>query len=175
MLSAAAMTAQSVAVRDAVFLSSRDWTAILAMLLATLISLLLLVLFDTRLAHLLARATPTPAAVVAAAALFLCEWLLGPQARSMTAVIRCSLHGLQRVEITEKETPDRLMVDRRIATPGLDESSTATSISRATTFWSGSVVATGRPTLPHSGHCSNRRHRPRSSLSVAHDDHRVEA
>ena len=102
MLGAAAMTAQSVAVRDAVFLSSRDWTAIPAMLFAISISALLLALFDRRLAHLMARATPTPATLVAAAALFLCEWLLGAQARSMTAVIRCSLYGLRRVEIAEK-------------------------------------------------------------------------
>jgi len=117
MLCAAAMTAPSVAVRDAVLLSARDWTAIPAMLLAISMSILLLALLDTRLAHLMARATPTPAALVAAAALFLCEWLLGAQARSITTVIRSSLYGLQRVERTETEPPARRMSDRCIATP----------------------------------------------------------
>ena len=100
MLYAAAITAQSVAMRDAMFLSSRDWTAIPAMLPAISTSILLLVLLNTRRAHLMARATPAPADLVAAAALCLCEWLFGAQARSMSAVIRCSL-GARPTAITE--------------------------------------------------------------------------
>jgi hypothetical protein len=109
------MMAESVAVHDAVFLGLHDWTAIPAMFLSIAVSILLLVLLDTRLAHRIARVTPPPAAWVAAAALFLSEWLLGAMAGSMLVALRCSLAGLrQRAGIAGTDCPDRHMPDRQI-------------------------------------------------------------
>jgi hypothetical protein len=97
MLCAAAMMVQRVALHDG-FLGLGDRTAIPAMLLAIANSIFLLLLVDTRLAHRLIRVTPTPAATLAAAALFFSEWLLGAPAGSMKAAIRCSFVGVpQRV------------------------------------------------------------------------------
>ena len=90
MLSAAAVTAQFVsgkAARDALFLSSLDFTALPAMLVATSVCSLLLVAANARGTRRIPLASLVPACFVASGVLFLCEWLLRSRAPSITAVV----------------------------------------------------------------------------------------
>jgi ATP:ADP antiporter, AAA family len=89
MLGAAAVTAQFVsgkAVRDALFLTSLDLTALPTMLLATSAWSILLVVANARAARRLAPATLVPASFAASGVLFLLEWMLRSRAPLGTAV-----------------------------------------------------------------------------------------
>jgi hypothetical protein len=93
------MTAQPFAAYNALPLNGHEWKVIPMMFLAIPTSILLLILLNTRLTHRMARATPTPGSLAAAAALFLCEWLLGVQVRSMSTDMRSFLYRLQPVGV----------------------------------------------------------------------------
>ena len=90
MIGAGAVTAQFVsgkAVRDALFLTSLDLTALPAMLMATSACSILLVVANARAARRIAPATLVPALFAASGVLFLLEWILRSQAPSSTAVV----------------------------------------------------------------------------------------
>jgi len=90
MVAAAAVTAQFVsgkAVRDALFLSSMDLTALPAMLMMTSVCSILIVIANARAARRIAPATLVPAAFAASGVLFLVEWIFRSQAPSSMAVI----------------------------------------------------------------------------------------
>jgi len=90
MLCAAAITAQFVggkATRDALFLTSLDFTALPAMLIATSLCSILLVAANTRAARRIAPAVLVPATLVASGVLFLGEWLLRSTAPSIVAIL----------------------------------------------------------------------------------------
>jgi ATP:ADP antiporter, AAA family len=89
MTGAAAVTAQIVsgkATRDALFLTSLDYTSLPTMLIATSVFSLLLVALNTRAARRLAPSTLVPAAFAASGVLFVLEWLVRPLAPVPTAV-----------------------------------------------------------------------------------------
>jgi AAA family ATP:ADP antiporter len=89
MACAAAVTAQFVgakATRDALFLTSLDFTALPAMLVATSVCSILLVAAHTRWSVSIAPATAVPVAFVASGLLFVGEWLVRASAPSSTAV-----------------------------------------------------------------------------------------
>jgi hypothetical protein len=89
MAGAAAVTAQIVsgkATRDALFLTSLDYTTLPTMLIATSVFSLFLVALNTRAARRLAPSRLVPAAFAASGVLFLLEWLLRPLAPVSTAV-----------------------------------------------------------------------------------------
>jgi ATP:ADP antiporter, AAA family len=89
MFGAAAVTAQFVsgkAVRDALFLTSLDLTALPAMLIATSACSMLLVVANARMARRIAPATLVPAMFAASGLLFLLEWAVRTQAPLATAV-----------------------------------------------------------------------------------------
>jgi ATP:ADP antiporter, AAA family len=86
---AAAVTAQIVsgkATRDALFLTSLDYTTLPTMLIATSVVSLLLVALNARAARRLVPSTLVPAAFAASGVLFVIEWLLRPIAPVSTAV-----------------------------------------------------------------------------------------
>jgi hypothetical protein len=86
---AAAVTAQIVsgkATRDALFLTSLDYTTLPTMLIATSVVSLLLVALNARAARRLVPSTLVPAAFAASGVLFLVEWLVRPLAPVPTAV-----------------------------------------------------------------------------------------
>src|SRR5687767_2805085 len=86
---AAAVTAQIVsgkATRDALFLTSLDYTTLPTMLIATSVLSLLLVALNGRAARRLVPSTLVPAAFAASGVLFVIEWLLRPIAPVSTAV-----------------------------------------------------------------------------------------
>jgi ATP:ADP antiporter, AAA family len=90
MVGAAAVTAQFVAgkaTRDALFLTSLDFTALPAMLMATSVCSILLLAAHGRVARAITPAILLPAALIASGALFLGEWLMRSAAPSATAVI----------------------------------------------------------------------------------------
>src|SRR4051794_34178494 len=90
MACAAAVTAQFVgakATRDALFLTSLDFTALPAMLIATSVCSILLVAAHTRWSVSIAPATAVPMAFVASGLLFIAEWLVRASAPASTAVI----------------------------------------------------------------------------------------
>jgi hypothetical protein len=79
MLSAAAVTAPFVsgkATRDALFLTSLDYTALPAMLIATSVFSILLVFLNARGARRIAPAILVPALFVGSGVLFILEWFL---------------------------------------------------------------------------------------------------
>jgi hypothetical protein len=87
---AAAVTAQIVsgkATRDALFLTSLDYTTLPTMLIATSVFSLLLVALNTRAARRLAPSALVPVAFAASGALFILEWLVRPLAPVPTAVL----------------------------------------------------------------------------------------
>jgi hypothetical protein len=89
MIGAAAVTGQFVsgkAVRDALFLTSLDLSALPAMLLATSACSILLVVANARAARRFRPATLVPASFAASGLLFLVEWLLRSHAPLGTAV-----------------------------------------------------------------------------------------
>ena len=89
MACAAAVTAQFVgakATRDALFLTSLDFTALPAMLVATSVFSILLVVAHTRWSARIAPATAVPAAFIASGLLFIVEWLVRASAPSIIAV-----------------------------------------------------------------------------------------
>lgn len=88
MLCAAAVTAQFVsgkATRDALFLTSLDFTALPTMLMATSVCSLLLVAANARAARRLRPSVLVPASFVASGLLFLVEWAFRSWAPSSTA------------------------------------------------------------------------------------------
>ena len=90
MACAAAVTAQFVgakATRDALFLTSLDFTTLPAMLVATSVFSILLVVAHTRWSASIAPATAVPAAFIASGLLFIFEWLVRASAPSSTAVM----------------------------------------------------------------------------------------
>src|SRR4051812_6609361 len=90
MACAAAVTAQFVgakATRDALFLTSLDFTALPAMLVATSVCSILLVVAHTRWSVSIAPATAVPIAFVGSGLLFIAEWLVRASAPSSTAVM----------------------------------------------------------------------------------------
>jgi len=89
MTGAAAVTAQIVAgkaTRDALFLTSLDYTTLPTMLIATSVFSLLLVALNTRAARRLTPSTLVPSAFAASGVLFLVEWLVRPLSPASTAV-----------------------------------------------------------------------------------------
>jgi len=89
MLCAAAVTAQFVggkATRDALFLTSLDFTALPTMLIATSVCSIFLVAAHARWAAKAAPAMVVPAAFVASGLLFVGEWLVRASAPATTAV-----------------------------------------------------------------------------------------
>jgi len=91
MIGAAAVTAQFVsgkAVRDALFLTSLDITALPTMLLATSACSILLVVANARASRRVQPATWVPALFVVSGVLFLAEWLLRSYAPLSVAVAR---------------------------------------------------------------------------------------
>src|SRR5213079_780368 len=89
MACAAAVTAQFVggkATRDALFLTSLDFNALPAMLIATSVCSIVLVAVHARWAARMAPATVVPAAFVVSGLLFVCEWLIRSSAPSGTAI-----------------------------------------------------------------------------------------
>ena len=89
MTGAAAVTAQIVsgkATRDALFLTSLDYTTLPTMLMATSVCSILLVALNTRAARRLSPSTLVPATFAASGVLFLVEWLLRPLSPAATAV-----------------------------------------------------------------------------------------
>jgi len=94
MAGAAAVTAQFVsakAVRDALFLTSLDLTALPAMVMATSLCSMLVVIANARTARRIAPARLVPACFVVSGALFLLEWVLRSQAPA-TAAVAVYLH-----------------------------------------------------------------------------------
>jgi hypothetical protein len=90
MLCAATVTAQLVAgkaTRDALFLTSLDFTALPMMLIATSAFSILLVALNARGARRIAPATLVPVLFVASGLLFLLEWLLRSKAPAVAAVV----------------------------------------------------------------------------------------
>ena len=90
MLAAAAVTAQFVsgkAVRDALFLTSLDVAALPAMLMATSLCSILIVVANARTARRVAPVTLVPASFVVSGVLLLIEWMVRSHAPSSTAVI----------------------------------------------------------------------------------------
>lgn len=90
MICAAAVMAQFVggkAARDALFLTSLDFTALPAMLIATSVCSLLLVAANGRGGRRMAPATLVPASFVASGVLFLGEWLFRPSSPTVAAVV----------------------------------------------------------------------------------------
>src|SRR5947209_13968494 len=90
MIGAAAVTAQFVsgkAVRDALFLTSLDLSALPAMLVATSVCSILLVVANARAARTIGPATLVPASFAVSGVLFLLEWVLRSQAPSSTAIV----------------------------------------------------------------------------------------
>src|SRR5688572_22005174 len=90
MIGAAAVTAQIVsgkATRDALFLTSLDYTALPTMLIATSVVSILLVALNTRAARRLAPSTLVPAMFAGSGLLFLLEWTLRPAAPALTAAV----------------------------------------------------------------------------------------
>jgi ATP:ADP antiporter, AAA family len=86
---AAAVTAQIVsgkATRDALFLTSLDYTTLPTMLIATSVFSLLLVALNARVSRRLVPSTLVPSAFVASGVLFILEWLVRPLAPVSTAV-----------------------------------------------------------------------------------------
>ncbi len=89
MMGAAAVTAQFVsgkAVRDALFLTSLDLTALPAMLVATSVCSMLLVAANARAARRIPPAVLVPALFAASGVLFLVEWIVRSRAPLGTAV-----------------------------------------------------------------------------------------
>jgi hypothetical protein len=89
MTGAAAVTAQIVsgkATRDALFLTSLDYTTLPTMLIATSVVSLLLVALNTRAARRLTPSMLVPSAFAASGLLFLLEWVVRPLAPASTAV-----------------------------------------------------------------------------------------
>ena len=89
MTGAAAVTAQIVsgkATRDALFLTSLDYTTLPTMLIATSAVSLFLVALNTRAARRLAPSTLVPSAFAVSGLLFLFEWFVRPAAPASTAV-----------------------------------------------------------------------------------------
>ena len=89
MIGAAAVTGQFVsgkAVRDALFLTSLDLTALPTMLLATSACSILLVIANARTARRIGPATLVPASFAASGLLFLIEWMVRSRAPLGTAV-----------------------------------------------------------------------------------------
>ncbi len=90
MACAAAVTAQFVggkATRDALFLTSLDFSALPAMLIATSVCSIVLVAAHTRWAAKVAPNILVPAAFVVSGLLFVCEWLIRASAPSSTAIV----------------------------------------------------------------------------------------
>jgi AAA family ATP:ADP antiporter len=90
MACAAAVTAQFVggkATRDALFLTSLDFSALPTMLIATSVCSIALVAAHTRWAAKAAPNILVPAAFVVSGLLFICEWLIRASAPSSTAVV----------------------------------------------------------------------------------------
>src|SRR5580765_8391216 len=90
MACAAAVTAQFVggkATRDALFLTSLDFSALPAMLIATSVCSIVLVAAHTRWAAKAAPHIVVPAAFVVSGLLFVCEWLIRASAPSSTAIL----------------------------------------------------------------------------------------
>src|SRR4029450_10656733 len=90
MLCAAAVTAQVVAgkaTRDALFLTSLDFTSLPMMLIATSIFSLVLVAVNARGARRYAPTRLVPALFVASATLFLAEWVLRAKAPALAAIV----------------------------------------------------------------------------------------
>jgi hypothetical protein len=90
MLCAAAVTAQFVgarATRDALFLTSLDFTALPTMVMATAVCSILLVSLQARGARTIAPARFVPASFVASGGLFIAEWLLRTAAPAPAAVV----------------------------------------------------------------------------------------
>ena len=90
MFCAAAVTGQFVAgkaMRDALFLTSLDITALPAMLIATSVFSLLLVGANSRLSRRIVPAVLVPASFVLSGCLFVAEWLLRSSVPSVAAVI----------------------------------------------------------------------------------------
>jgi len=90
MLCAATVTAQFVAgkaLRDTLFLSSLDVTALPAMLIGTSAASLLLVAVHGRLGSRMTPARLVPASFLFSGALYLVEWLLRPLAPAASAVV----------------------------------------------------------------------------------------
>jgi hypothetical protein len=90
MIGAAAVTAQFVsgkAVRDALFLTSLDLTALPAMLALTSIWSILIVVVNSRTSRRIAPATLVPVSFALSGVLFLAEWALRAWAPSTTAVL----------------------------------------------------------------------------------------
>ena len=89
MTGAAAVTAQIVsgkATRDALFLTSLDYTTLPTMLIATSVFSLLLVALNMRAARRLAPSALVPSAFAASGVLFIVEWLVRPVAPVPAAV-----------------------------------------------------------------------------------------
>lgn len=90
MLCAAAVSAQFVsgkATRDALFLTSLDFSALPSMLIATSVVSILLVAANVRAARSIRPEVLVPASFVASAILFICEWLFRSMAPSVGAVV----------------------------------------------------------------------------------------
>jgi hypothetical protein len=90
MIGAAAVTAQIVsgkATRDALFLTSLDYTALPTMLIATSVVSILLVALHANAARRLSPSTLVPASFAVSGVLFLLEWLLRPFAPAATAAL----------------------------------------------------------------------------------------
>jgi hypothetical protein len=90
MLSAAAVAAEFVggkATRDALFLTSLDVAALPAMLIATSVCSILLVVTHAKWGEKVPPATLVPASFVASGLLFVAEWFFRSQAPAATAVI----------------------------------------------------------------------------------------
>ena len=90
MLCAAAVTAQFVggkATRDALFLTSLDFTALPTMLIATAVCSILLVSIHAHGARTIAPGRFVPASFIASGVLFIAEWLFRTSAPAATAVV----------------------------------------------------------------------------------------
>src|SRR5262245_41867812 len=90
MAAAAAVTAQFVsakAVRDALFLTSLDLSALPSMVMATSVCSILLVIVNARIARRITPAALVPVSFTASGVLFLLEWLFRVRAPSIAAVI----------------------------------------------------------------------------------------
>src|SRR5512139_2641413 len=90
MLCAAAVTGQFVAgkaLRDTLFLTSLDVTALPAMLIATSAVSLALVSANSRCGRLVPPSVLVPTSFMVSGALFLVEWILRPAAPTASAII----------------------------------------------------------------------------------------
>jgi ATP:ADP antiporter, AAA family len=90
MFGAAAVTAQFVAgkaTRDALFLTSLDFTALPAMLIGSAIFSIALVIFNGQMARRIQPATLVPATFLVSAVLFLAEWALRGVSPSKIAIL----------------------------------------------------------------------------------------